>query len=216
MNIKPVWSRLLGCVSLGLGLILGSGCENNDSGVSNDDPGDNDVNVYVAIGDSLTSGSECNTPPYPAQLAGMLGKTVVNQGSGGEQSGDCASRAPRVLSRYKPGFMLILTGVNDIIHRQSSGSAMNNVRSIVRACKANKTVPIVATYPIPRASHAMFSGGTITLNALVRQMADEEGVPVVDLESEFGDNPDLLMPDGLHPNVVGTTLMALAFKDVLQ
>lgn len=199
--------------------LAGTGCLDSGGGgggVSNDDPGDNDVNVYVAQGDSLTSGSECDCAPYPARLAGLLGKTVRNCGSSGEKSDDGASRTGGILAKYKPGYLLVLYGVNDIIHGRSSESAAANVRSIVTTAKNNHTVPVVATYPIPTGGHAAFAGGVSTLNNLLRDMAGAEGVAVVDLEPEFAGTIDLLEPDGLHPNDMGTQVMAMSFFDVLQ
>ena len=214
-------SRLNGCVvvlSMVLALV-GAGCFDSGGGgggVSNDDPGNNDVNVYVAQGDSLTSGSECSCAPYPARLAGLLGKTVVNSGHSGEQSGDGASRAGSVLAKYRPGYLLVLYGVNDIIHGHSAETAAANVRSIVTTAKNNKTVPVVATYPIPVAGHAAFAGGVTTLNNLLRDMAGAEDIVLVDLEPEFAGTLDLLGPDGLHPNDMGTQVMAMSFYDTLQ
>lgn len=215
------WTRYILCALLVSQIVwLGSGCLGSGGGggggVSNDDPGDNDVNTYVAQGDSITAGSECSCPPYPARLAGLLGKTVVNSGQPAETSGSGAARAGSVLSKYKPGFLLVLYGVNDIIHGASSESAAANVRSIVQQAKANKTVPVVATYPIPVGPHGAFSGGTSSLNSLLRDMAGSEGVALVDLENEFEGSTDLLEPDGLHPNDLGTEVMALAFFDKLN
>ena len=218
MHGKNKLNGLVALLSMALTL-AGTGCLDSGGGgggVSNDDPGNNDVNVYVALGDSLTSGSECNCAPYPSRLGGLLGKTVVNSGSSGEQSADGASRAPGVLARYQPGFLLILHGVNDIIHGHSSESAAANVRSMVVSAKNNKTVPVVATYPIPTDGHAAFAGGVTTLNNLIRDMAGAEDVTVVDLESEFSGAVDLLGPDGLHPNDAGTQVIAMSFFDVLQ
>ena len=218
MNMKMMLNGGVVLLSLALALV-GTGCLDGGGGwggVTNDDPGDNDVNVYVAQGDSLTSGSECDCAPYPARLAGLLGKTVRNCGSSGEKSDDGASRTGSVLAKYKPGYLLVLYGVNDIIHGRSAESAAANVRSIVMTAKNNHTVPVVATYPIPTDGHAAFAGGVTTLNNLLRDMVGAEDVAVVDLEPEFAGTVDLLGPDGLHPNDMGTQVMAMSFYDVLQ
>ena len=109
---------------------LPAGCGGGGGGgLSNKHPGDNDVNVVVCFGDSLTDGVMCSCLSYPTRLAGLIGKTVVNAG----------------------------------IH------------------------------------------GTL---------AADEDLECVELESEFDENPDLFVYDGLHPNETGTQIMAMAFADL--
>ena len=194
---------------------LMGGCGGGDGGgLSNDSPGNNDLNTVVAFGDSITQGSECPCAPYPARLAGMIGKNVVNCGIGGSTARGNEGRAQSAIDAYHPAFMLILYGVNDVIHGGDAASIAASVNAMVAACKANNVVPVLATYPIPIAGHAAFSGGTRSLNRALRDVASAQGIHCVDLEGEFSGRPDLYMPDGLHPNDAGTALMALAFADL--
>ena len=78
----------------------------------------------------------------------------------------------------------------------------------------NNVVPVIATYPIPIADHQAFANGTRLLNSRLRNMAEEKGIVCVELEKEFGEDPALYEPDGLHPNDAGTQIMAMAFADL--
>ena len=66
---------------LGALLLAGilAGCDDDD-GLTNGNPGLNDVNVVAAFGDSITQGNMCSCAPYPARLGPLIGKAVVNAG----------------------------------------------------------------------------------------------------------------------------------------
>jgi lysophospholipase L1-like esterase len=190
------------------------GCGGGDGGLTNKDPGNNDVNVVVAFGDSITQGSECPCSPYPARLPAMIGKTVVNTGIAGSTAADNVSRTQSAIDKYHPGFMLILYGVNDVIHGHGLDTITSALDQMVSICLDNHVVPVLATYPHPITGHRIFGPRTASLNALIRDLASSRGVKCVDLESEFNMNPEWYMPDGLHPNDPGTQVMALAFADL--
>ena len=212
-------------VAMVCGLLPGCGGE-DDSGLTNDNPGSNDLNVVVAFGDSITQGSECRCVPYPARLSGLIGKVVYNTGVGGSRAVDNVNRTQQAIDKYHPAYMLILYGVNDIIHSHGVSGITNALGRMVLICKQNNVVPVLATYPIPIAGHHAFSGGTLSLNRSIRELATAEGIPCVDLEAEFAlshdsvdpnlviTDPALYEPDGLHPNDAGTQIMALAFADL--
>ncbi len=180
------------------------------------DFGDNDRNKVVAIGDSITVGFTCADEgrSYPGRIAEMTGLNVINAGRDGEQSGGTASRTPGELSRHKPGFLLILTGHNDAIFGRDYNSVVGNIRRIVQTAKGNKTVPLLATLLPINPPRSFATGPARDYNVGIRQIAQEEGVKLVDLEKEFGGNLELQC-DGLHPNDRGSAIIAAAFADKL-
>ena len=213
-------------LATGLACFLSSGCGGGDGGISNKNPGNNDLNVVVALGDSITAGSECPCVPYPARLSGMINKVVYNSGIGGSETGSGLSRIQGVINSYHPAFMLILYGVNDIIHSGSPEGAAAAVGQMAATCRANNVVPVLATYPRPILGHSIFAAGTIRMNRAIRDLAKAQGIRYVDLEHEFSTGKDpvvpewpvtdplLMMPDGLHPNDAGTQIIAMAFADL--
>lgn len=199
-----------------LGAIAGLvGCENNSSDKDVYDFGDNDPNLVVALGDSITHGlGVSGGESYPAQLSGMTGRPVVNSGQDGEWSAGGRSRVGGVLRRYQPGYLLVMYGANDIIGREGSSVIVENLRAIVQAAKANQTIPIVATVTPGFPYHDFIEPRVESLNPLIVQMAKEEGVPVVDTFTAVND-VNYFQSDGLHPNAAGYGQIAAVFSEAL-
>jgi len=159
-------------------------------------------------------------------LSGAIGKIVYNTGVGGSKAGSSVGRTQAAINKYHPAYMLILYGINDVIHGHKDSGILAALNQMVLICKQNNVVPVLATYPVPVAGHFLFSGGTVTLNRGIRSLAAVEGIKCVDLEREFSLGPDPVIPDwpvtnpalmgadGLHPNDAGTQIMALAFADL--
>ena len=208
-----------------IGLLAGCG-DDGDSSLTNSNPGINDLNVVVAFGDSITQGSECACVPYPARLSGLIGKIVYNTGVGGSNASANVGRTQQAINKYHPAFMIILYGVNDVIHGDATGGIAAALAQMVFICKQNNVVPVLMTYPRPILGHNLFAGGTISLNRSIRALASSEGIKCVDLEREFSAGPDpiypewpmtdatLMGPDGLHPNDAGTQVIALSCADL--
>ena len=206
--------------------LLLAACNNDGQKLKNKNPGLNDVMVVAAFGDSITMGNCCACAPYPAQLGPLIGRGVVNAGINGTTARESVGRTQTVIAQHHPGFMLILYGVNDLIHSQGVPGTLAALEQMVLTCKQNQVAPAVATYPVPVKSYRAFAFNIIALNAGIRQLAKSQGVPCVDLEREFalpgypdalGDvqsDPALFTNEGLHPHALGTQLMTLAFADL--
>ena len=207
-RLALAWTSILAVVLTGCGGGGGGG------GLDNGDPGINDLTVVVAFGDSLTDGSACECLPYPRRLAPMIGKNVLNTGVGGAIASDDVGRTQEAIDKYHPAFMLILYGVNDLIHGYAVAGVADALDQMVGICKQNQVVPVLATYPQPINDREVFAASTLALNARIREIASARGIRCVNLEAEFAANPDLYEPDGLHPNDAGTQIMTLAFADL--
>ncbi|MFN2351751.1 MAG: SGNH/GDSL hydrolase family protein [Kiritimatiellia bacterium] len=200
-----------------LAAFIGIGCEDGGGGSRHNhdaiDFGNNNRDIYVAFGDSITGDYNFGVTPYPPRLASMLGKTVINEGRGGETSSGGAGRVRSVLSRHKPGYLLILYGINDLLHGNSADGIIDNLRHIIRTAKGNKTVPVIATLTPVTGRYHLWSSGVDSLNDRIRDLARQEDAWLVDLANEFNYNERYMSIDGLHPNEDGCQLMAMAFYD---
>jgi len=196
------------------------GCEGGGGGNPWDDYdfGANDRNVCVALGNSITAGNGLNNYAecYVPKLAGMAQKTIINKAIPGSETSTGVDLVHPVLDNYRPGFLLILYGVNDLIMGYDETAALNNLRTMIRAAKDNKTVPIIATLTPVTGGYIGLVNSIERLNAGIRQMAAEENVYVADLEEAMNWDPAYLQADGLHPNAAGNDVMAATFYDVLQ
>lgn len=190
----------------------GGGGDNGGGGAH--DFGSNAPGVIVALGDSITAGLGVSTP-YPAILAGMTGKTVINHGVGGTTASYGASRIAGVLADHKPAYVLILYGANDVIGGDDLDGTVAALSAIIEACKANQTVPIIATLTPMQGGHELFAGGARKLSQRIRDLAGQTGVTLCDLEKEFGSPSPFIQKDGLHPTDEGCVVIADSFASAL-
>ena len=194
----------LGVIGTAVALLL-AGCDHGGGGGLGTDVGSNDPNVVAAVGDSITAGS------YPAQLAGMIHKTVNNHGVGGATADDGAARIGGVLAEDKPGYVLILYGANDAITSVDPDDTIAALSAIIGACKANKSIPVIATLTPMYTEHSIYDGNAKRISERIRTLASQTGITLCDLEKEFGDNETLFQSDGLHPNSQGDMVIADSF-----
>jgi len=194
--------------------LVGCGGGGGGGGINNSDPGDNDLNSVIAFGDSVTKGSDCSCTPYPTRLAGHIGKSVHNTGLAASRATQNVSRTQEAINKYPSAYMLILYGVNDVIHGQEIDGITAALGEMVDICKENHVVPVLATYPEPIEGHELYAMRTLQLNQSIRELASAKGIHLVDLEMEFNADPLLYEGDGLHPNSEGTEIVAMAFADL--
>ncbi len=179
------------------------------------DFGDNNPDVFLCMGDSITSGFNVSgSDTYPAKLQSLLGRTVINEGLGGARSSYGVRMIRTYLNRYKPGYVLILFGVNDIGEEHLS-TILNNLRTMVWDSKNNKSLPIIATLTPVFGSRAWKASFILSLNEEIRKMAKEEEILLADLEVAFNWDENYF-PDGLHQNSAGNEIIANTFFEVIK
>jgi acyl-CoA thioesterase I len=209
------FSKSLVSIMTGLAMVFVSGCEDGDSGSAGGEIGpDNDANVVVAVGDSITRGYGAGTS-WPGELGAMSGKSVRNAGVDGARTSYGVSVTRGLLAKYKPGYLLILFGANDIIHSGDPAGVKEQLRNIIQQAKTNQTRVIIATLTPMSGSHAVFDGGASVLSEHIRALASEESAGLVDLQSVFSGHPEYMQKDGLHPNDLGQAAIARAFNGAL-
>jgi lysophospholipase L1-like esterase len=188
---------------------------------------DNQTNVYMAFGDSITRGDGGSGGGYPADLQLRLathfgGAFVNNRGADSTNSFEGVERIRRNLNS-RPAYTLILYGTNDWnapeCQDNPSCHTVNNLRTIVQQAKAYRSLPFIAT--IPPTNPALTPAGRLQwvadVNNLIRPMAREQGAFLVDVEKAFlaaGDLPRLFS-DHVHPNDAGYQLIAQTFFEAI-
>lgn len=186
------------------------GCE-GDSGPLGEGHnfGVNDPNLYLAMGDSITAAG------WPGILAGKLGSTVINYSTGGARSDAGAAAVNGQLQRH-PGFLLILYGANDVINGHDPSATIENLRYMIRAAKANQTIPVIGTVTPMRGPHQAYDQAGGELSSRIRSLAHAEGAALADVRKAFGNGEGLLRSDGLHPTPAGSEKIASVFYSVLR
>jgi acyl-CoA thioesterase I len=194
--------------------LLAIGCDDSPPNGSDNDNGD-DVPVIVAMGDSITAGSEIRGPSYPAILSERLGYEVHNEGVGGFSSKRGAGLVDDVIAYYQPDYVFIMYGTIDVWATELYDEVIGNLDFMVDELRRNGATPVVGTIP-PRYSADPFLEELHTvLNRYIRRFAREASVHLVDVEAAFRGRPELMQRDGVHPNDAGTAVIADLCYDAL-
>ncbi len=157
--------------------------------------------VVVAFGDSLTYGKGVSRDKsYPAVLAQLIQRTVINAGVNGETSGHGLSRLPEVLAQYHPQLVILGFGGNDILRRVDPQQTTSNITSMIKDIRATGAQVILLAPPTR----------TLTLSApkFYRALAKQYQVPLDDesLPELLGDNQ--YKSDWIHLNAKGYAQLA--------
>jgi len=194
--------------------------------------GSNRPMVYMGFGDSITDGDP-DVPDgngYRGFLQTMLRNhfgsgEIANEGIGGTNSDKGAARIGDSLSRVRPAFTLILYGTNDWNQCGDPPECVTipSLRSMVQQVNARgghafvgAIIPVNVGYddrtPPSR------QDWVIQMNALIKQMADQEGAVYVDLFTPLansGLSGSALYVDHLHPTEPGYRIMAQTWFDAI-
>lgn len=88
--------------------------------------------VILAFGDSLTAGKGTDAQSsYPAVLATLSGRQVVNAGISGETTAQGLARLPDALADTAPDLLLLMHGGNDILRNLGAAQAKENLRAMI-------------------------------------------------------------------------------------
>ena len=176
----------------------------------------------VLFGDSITQNW--------ARLDGswLEEHNFVGRGIGGQTTMHLLSRIRPDVIDLNPEYMVLLIGINDIARNNgyiSLEHIFGNIVSLVELAQSNGIKPVMCTLcpareigwrkrvgdPRPKIDR---------LNAMIREYAEANGIPLVDYHSA------LLAPDGgmdhsyetdaVHPNLAGYKVMEKALLDVFE
>lgn len=153
--------------------------------------------VILAFGDSLTYGTGANhqTESYPAVLARLSGRTVINAGVPGEVSREGLARIQHLLEQHQPELVLLCHGGNDLIRKLDENQLRQNLSEMITLIRAHNAEVVMLSVPKP--------GVFLKPAAVYQEVADLFQVP---LENEI--IPDVesqteLKSDPIHPNAKG-------------
>lgn len=164
----------------------------------------------VFLGDSLTAGYQLpKERAYPALVAKKIADAglaweVVNAGISGDTTAGALRRAPAALANAK--LVVVAIGCNDGLRGQPIESMKQNIDSILAAARAQSVPALLVQMEVPPNYGPKFSQA---FHDVFPELAKKHQVPLVPcfLEGVAGE-PDLNLPDGIHPNARGHTLIA--------
>jgi acyl-CoA thioesterase-1 len=172
------------------------------------DPG---LALVVFLGDSLTAGYGLpEADAYPALIEAALAAEgrpvrVVNAGVSGDTSAGGLARLDWVL-RLEPDVVVVELGPNDGLRGLPLEATEANLRRIVERARAAGARVLLVGMLIPPNYGPDYAG---RFAAIYPRLATELAVPLVPFLLEgVGGEPDLNLPDGIHPNAVGHRVVA--------
>jgi lysophospholipase L1-like esterase len=157
--------------------------------------------VILAFGDSITYGSGANSnESYPAVLAELTARTVINAGVPGELSADGLKRLPAVLDEYRPQLLILCHGGNDLLRKQDETALASNLEAMVRLAEVRGAVVVLIGVPK--------LGFGLAVPELYKRLASARRLPYEGkiVASIEGDRS--LKSDPIHPNAAGYRLLA--------
>jgi lysophospholipase L1-like esterase len=165
--------------------------------------------TILAFGDSLTFGTGAgDAESYPAVLARLTKRKVVNAGIPGEVSAVGLQRLPELLERERPALLILCHGGNDLLARRDHRLIADNLRGMIRLA-GERGVPVLLV-AVPSL------GFTLKPPSLYEELSREFRLPFEGkaLAQILGKNG--LKSDYIHPNAAGYRLLAEAVADLLK
>ena len=168
------------------------------SGVKNLSAGGTGV---VAFGDSLTAGYGAGPgEDYPARLAAMIGREVINAGVSGDTTGSAAARLDTDVLALNPRIVIIGLGGNDFLQSAPIATTEANLRGIIERIQGAGAMVVVLGFRFPSI--------TASYETMYERVArDTVSMLIPDLlDGILRDSK--LKSDEIHPNGRGYQLMA--------
>jgi len=165
--------------------------------------------TILAFGDSLTFGTGAGeAESYPAVLARLTGRKVVNAGVPGEVSAVGLQRLPELLDRERPALLILCHGGNDLIARRDHRLIADNLRAMIRTA-GERGVPVLLV-AVPAL------GLTLKPPNLYEELAREFRIPLEHKALAHILGKGTLKSDYIHPNAAGYRLLAEALAELLK
>jgi len=161
-----------------------------------------DANATIlAFGDSLTYGTGTSRDKaYPAVLAALINRKVINAGVPGEISEKGLPRLSALIKQYQPDLIIICHGANDILRKMDINQTRNNLQKMIDIAKQNNSQVVLVGVP----EFSLF----LNTSPIYRKLAEANHLP-------FSDDilAEILMKnafksDHIHPNSLGYQLFA--------
>lgn len=172
----------------------------------------------VFLGDSLTAGfGLAEEQAFPAVVeerlrARGLPVEVVNAGVSGDTSAGGWARLDWVL-RQEPDVLVVGLGANDGLRGISPAATEENLRAIVRRARRSGVWVMLLGMKLPPNYGPRY---TAAFEAVYPRIAEDLEVPLVPfLLAGVGGEPELNLPDGIHPDVEGHRRVAQNVLPVL-
>lgn len=157
--------------------------------------------IILAFGDGITFGTGAGEgESYPAVLAGLVGRKVVNAGVPGETTTAGLARLPGVLAEVRPQLVILCHGGEDMSQGLEADVLIANLKAMIKLISEAKAEVFLIAVP-PPATHLQPAA---FYNQIARDM--EASIEVYTLSSIL--SREETRSEGLHPNARGYAILA--------
>jgi lysophospholipase L1-like esterase len=145
---------------------------------------------------------------YPAVLAALAARRVVNAGVPGELSSEGRARLPAVLDETRPQLLILMHGGNDLLRKDSRVELAGNLRAMIELAHSRGIGVVLVGVPAP--------GLLLEVPELYARLAEEYRLPY-DGETVRAIEADrALKSDPIHPNAEGYRQLAQRLHRLLR
>ena len=163
----------------------------------------------LGVGDSIAKGS----PGYPTDessqiwhhLSNTLSITYANEGVNSSTSRGVDRRIQGELDLYKPSYVVVHVGINDIATDVDIDAYLSNMDSIVKKCRGAGAYVIVGEI-LPCSN---YSNDVVVWNAELYKWAKKNKVRFAETHGGMTDRE--LYADSVHPNAEGYAVLACLY-----
>lgn len=192
----------------------------------------------ACVGDSITYGAKIKNiskNSYPARLQQLLGSSyqVKNFGASGytlQKNGNHPywdHSNFKKSSDFQPDIVLLMLGTNDAktCNWKDPQTFLQDYKDMLSHYLSLESKPeVYVMTPATVFPESFRAADSYTIDAetvdliaqLIRQSAQEEDLPLIDIHSATETHPEFFLEDGVHPNAEGAAYIADCVKEAIR
>lgn len=169
----------------------------------------------LILGDSLSAAYGMQQQQgWPALLQQNTDWQLINGSISGETTSGGLARLPALLAEHQPDVVLIALGGNDGLRGFSVELIQANLNKIITLVRQHNAEPLLMQIRIPPNYGPRY---VRQFTALYPQLAEKHDISLWPFFMDsIAINSDLMMADGIHPNVAAQLIISEFMADLLN
>jgi acyl-CoA thioesterase I len=169
----------------------------------------------LILGDSLSAAYGMQQQQgWPALLQKNTDWQLINASISGETTSGGLARLPALLAEHHPDVVLVALGGNDGLRGFSVELIQANLNKIITLVRQHNAEPILMQIRIPPNYGPRY---VRQFTALYPQLAEKHDISLWPFFMDsIAINSDLMMADGIHPNVAAQLIISEFMADLLK
>ena len=176
--------------------------------------------TLLILGDSISAGYGINQKDnWVSMLQSKFNNDgtsikLINSSVSGDTTSGGLQRLRRDLQKFDPDYVLIELGGNDALRGYPIKRIKDNLQTMIALIKNNNSKALLMQIRIPPNYGQKY---TLAFERIYLELASSEEIYFLPFMLEnVGLNPDLMQPDGIHPNAKAQPLIAKDMKKNLD